>query len=162
LIETLYNTLKQYYTGFFMTMHLLGPAYSTISTRKKRPKMTKANQQRWAQEMTQYNKQARQRGQQQLTLDQYIDYVHGKGLPKPEKSFKEIGSSMPSGYRSTAHIPSADMTKAAGCAPAPEAKKYSGERRLLGIATMHKSNMVPVFDDEEGNQYAKDLARMRR
>ena len=35
---------------------------------------------------------------------------------------------------------------------------YSGERRLLGIATMHKSNMVPVFDEED----AKDIARMRR
>ena len=35
---------------------------------------------------------------------------------------------------------------------------YSGERRLLGIATMLKSNMVPVFDEED----AKDIARMRR
>ena len=35
---------------------------------------------------------------------------------------------------------------------------YSGERRLLGIATMHKSNMVPVFDEED----AKDIAKMRR
>lgn len=35
---------------------------------------------------------------------------------------------------------------------------YSGERKLLGIATMHKSNMVPVFDE----QSAKDIAKMRR
>ena len=35
---------------------------------------------------------------------------------------------------------------------------YSGERTLLGIATMHKSNMVPVFDKED----AKDIAKMRR
>ena len=35
---------------------------------------------------------------------------------------------------------------------------YSGERTLLGIATMHKSNMVPVFDKEN----AKDIAKMRR
>jgi len=35
---------------------------------------------------------------------------------------------------------------------------YSGERKLLGIATMHKSNMVPVFEGED----AKDLAKMRR
>ena len=35
---------------------------------------------------------------------------------------------------------------------------YSGERKLLGIATMHKSNMVPVFDKED----AKDIAKMRR
>jgi len=35
---------------------------------------------------------------------------------------------------------------------------YSGKRKLLGIATMHKSNMVPVFDKED----AKDIAKMRR
>jgi hypothetical protein len=35
---------------------------------------------------------------------------------------------------------------------------YSGERKLLGIATMHKSNMVPVFDEQD----AKDIAKMRR
>lgn len=35
---------------------------------------------------------------------------------------------------------------------------YSGERKLIGIATMHKSNMVPVFDEQD----AKDIAKMRR
>lgn len=35
---------------------------------------------------------------------------------------------------------------------------YDGERRLLGIAAMHKSNLVPVFDEQD----AKDIARMRR
>ena len=37
-------------------------------------------------------------------------------------------------------------------------QQYSGKRKLLGIATMHKSNMVPVFDKED----AKDIAKMRR
>ena len=39
-----------------------------------------------------------------------------------------------------------------------EIQQYSGKRKLLGIATMHKSNMVPVFDKED----AKDIAKMRR
>lgn len=39
-----------------------------------------------------------------------------------------------------------------------ETMVYSGERKLLGIATMHKSNMVPVFSSEE----ATEIARMRR
>jgi phage terminase large subunit-like protein len=38
--------------------------------------------------------------------------------------------------------------------------KYSGERQLLGIATMHKSNMVPVFADQK--EQAKEIASMRR
>ena len=44
--------------------------------------------------------------------------------------------------------------------PKKEPMQYTGERKLLGIAAMHKSNLVPVFEDDK--QYAKDLARMRR
>lgn len=36
-------------------------------------------------------------------------------------------------------------------------KKYTGDA-MIGIATMHKSNAVPVFNDSQ----AKDLASMRR
>ena len=39
-------------------------------------------------------------------------------------------------------------------------KVYSGERKLMGIATMHKSIAVPIFEDN--NQLAKDIAKMRR
>lgn len=38
-----------------------------------------------------------------------------------------------------------------------ESMKYTGDK-LLGIATMHKSNMVPVFKQED----AAEIARMRR
>ena len=41
--------------------------------------------------------------------------------------------------------------------------QYTGERKLLGIAAMHKSNLVPVFEEDNGGrQYAEDLAHMRR
>ena len=50
--------------------------------------------------------------------------------------------------------------KIAGHGPAKESMVYSGERQLLGIATMHKSNMVPVFADRKSD--AKDIAEMRR
>tara|TARA_R110000868_G_scaffold38177_1_gene133945 strand:+ start:553 stop:714 length:162 start_codon:yes stop_codon:yes gene_type:complete len=45
-----------------------------------------------------------------------------------------------------------------GIAAKPEPNKYSGKRRLLGIATLHKSNMVPVFSEED----AKSISSMRR
>jgi len=48
----------------------------------------------------------------------------------------------------------------AGHGPAKESMVYSGERQLLGIATMHKSNMVPVFADRKED--AKDISSMRR
>ena len=44
--------------------------------------------------------------------------------------------------------------------PKKEPMQYTGERKLLGIAAMHKSNLVPVFEEDEN--YAKDLAKMRR
>jgi hypothetical protein len=51
---------------------------------------------------------------------------------------------------------SADMGAPSVCA-APEAKKYTGTL-VKGIATMHKSNAVPVIDQEQ----ATDIANMRR
>jgi hypothetical protein len=56
--------------------------------------------------------------------------------------------------RSTAHIPSRDTGGNATLAPA---KVYTGTM-VKGIATMHKSNAVPVFSDEQ----AVDISRMRR
>jgi hypothetical protein len=44
-----------------------------------------------------------------------------------------------------------------GIAAKPDAKVYTG-RNLLGIATLHKSNMVPVFSAQD----AEDISRMRR
>lgn len=41
-----------------------------------------------------------------------------------------------------------------------EPLQYTGERKLVGIATMHKSNAVPIFESDK--EHAKDIARMRR
>ena len=55
-------------------------------------------------------------------------------------------------------VPTSD--RICGHGPAKQPNTYSGERKLLGIATMHKSNMVPIFADKK--QDAKDIASMRR
>ena len=39
-----------------------------------------------------------------------------------------------------------------------QAFTYSGERKLLGIGMLHKSNLVPVWDEQD----AKEISRMRR
>ena len=69
--------------------------------------------------------------------------------------------------RNTNEIPdySTDQTvklsnKVAAHGPARKTQTYSGERQLLGVATMHKSNMAPVFADRKED--AKDIASMRR
>lgn len=48
-------------------------------------------------------------------------------------------------------------TSMMGLTPKAEPKVYTGTA-MVGIATMHKSNIVPIFNDEA----AKDVARMRR
>lgn len=53
-----------------------------------------------------------------------------------------------------ANIPSRDS---GGYAVRSKDKVYTGDK-MIGIATMHKSNLVPVFQTEA----AKDLATMRR
>jgi len=62
--------------------------------------------------------------------------------------------SVPAG-RDTRHIPSRS-TGPEVATKAPD-KVYTGTK-ILGIATMHKSNAVPVFTDEE----AKSISSMRR
>ena len=56
--------------------------------------------------------------------------------------------------------PSLETKSTGNITPKHEPMQYTGERKLLGIAAMHKSNLVPVFAEDEN--YAKDLAKMRR
>lgn len=62
--------------------------------------------------------------------------------------------------RSGRQIPSASLTKPSAievdCGVAPE-KIYTGDK-MLGTATLHKSNTVPVFSQEE----ICDIVHMRR
>ena len=39
-----------------------------------------------------------------------------------------------------------------------KAFSYSGERKLIGIGMLHKSNLVPVWDEQD----AKEISKMRR
>ena len=57
--------------------------------------------------------------------------------------------------RNTRSIPSRDSGLGNATKAAP--KVYTGTK-IVGIATMHKSNMVPVFS----NQEAEDISKMRR
>ena len=61
-------------------------------------------------------------------------------------------------YSSDPNYPPCSDKIPVGTSKKKEIQQYSGKRKLLGIATMHKSNMVPVFDKED----AKDIAKMRR
>lgn len=57
--------------------------------------------------------------------------------------------------RETPHIPS--LNTFGGSAAKADPKVYTGDK-MIGIATLHKSNAVPVFNTEE----AVEISKMRR
>ena len=57
--------------------------------------------------------------------------------------------------RQTPHYPSLNTGNVAATKASP--KVYTGTK-VMGIATMHKSNAVPVFNSEE----AVEISKMRR
>ena len=125
-----------------MSMHLVGPYMTTTkynskkSNRKKTAKQLKAE--------AEHDKFLRKQG------------VHPDQLAAKKK--RNDLNSIPD-YK--ANKPDVELSnKIAGHGPARQSNTYSGERQLLGIATMHKSNMVPVFADRKED--AKDISSMRR
>lgn len=147
-----------------MTMHL-ARGLSMLNTKKpKRSKMTLGKITKYQEQMRKHNKHMRSIGchDLQMNLQEYIDYCHGHYKRKTQKNasndeFKPL-TSVESYTRKTEDIPSLVTSNSFGPATKKEPMQYTGERRLVGIATMHKSNLVPVFSDEE----AKELAKMRR
>lgn len=55
------------------------------------------------------------------------------------------------------HYPSRDSGVNGGTVPINNTKVYTGTK-MIGIGTLHKSNAVPIFSDDD----AKEIARMRR
>lgn len=146
-----------------MTMHL-EKGLTSLNTRKSKPiKLTKSKTLQIQEELKVYNKKLKQQGRhsERLTFDEYVSVIYGR-VPNVNRSKKPKipQPSKPGFYRETPHYPSVPMSMSSSDTARKEPQKYTGERKLIGIATMHKSNLVPVFEDDK--QYAKDLARMRR
>ena len=131
-----------------MTMHLLGPAFTTTNTKKKKSKPQSYS--KYAKDWVDYNKHAKRLGYSTKTYEEYVSYRKGNYKPKLRgvKTPKLEVSNHRSLYPSQSEI---------GVAFAKKPNTYTGDK-LLGIATMHKSNMVSIFSQEE----AEEVARMRR
>lgn len=103
------------------------------------------------------------RAYEQLAEDwKKIKQSHGVALEEKKRKRAMAAEPLSASYslttpagRSTAHIPS--RSTGAQVATLAPAKVYTGTK-VKGIATMHKSNAVPVFSDEE----AVEISRMRR
>jgi len=129
-----------------MTMHLCGPALSLNGKKKGRHKFRNAEEARKARELDASWREL------QKKWDVEADDKRRRRAMKAEPLDYKL--SAPAGRATTTHIPSR-VTQ--GGSTAPVVKVYTGTK-VKGIATMHKSNAVPVFSDEE----AVEISRMRR
>lgn len=128
-----------------MTMHLAHPSLSLGGKRKGKVKFRNAEQARKARELAQEWEQNQQKW---ATMSPTVK------LPKSQSLTYSL--STPPGRSTTHHIPSkTDDFK--GAVTTKPTQHYTGTK-MLGIGTLHKSNAVPVFTDDE----AKDMANMRR
>jgi hypothetical protein len=141
-----------------MTMHLVGPYLTTTNYKKRKTKMTKARALQLEQGHKSHNKFLKSIKLAPVTYDEYVDYVHGrtphtrKSTPEPLKVVEDYRRQVPA-------IPSLPMSMEGmqnACAK-KESQRYTGTL-IKGIATMHKSNAVPVINDEQ----AREISQMRR
>lgn len=143
---------------YIMTMQILRGTPG-LNTKKPKVKLTKAKLDQLKSEWRAYNKRMKQSGNHDLrysTLDEYINYSYGK--VKLKKEFKTYAPSPAASYRETPFFPSASISSSRADETArPQRQEYTGTL-VRGIATMHKSNAVPIIDDQQ----AKDIANMRR
>lgn len=129
-----------------MTMHLAHPALTMGGKRKGKFKFKNAAEAKKARELEADWKELKKKW----------------GVEQEEKKRKRALSaesltynlSAPVGRTTSNHIPSLSTP---GGSTSSVQKVYTGTK-ILGIATMHKSNAVPVFSDEQ----AVEISRMRR
>jgi len=129
-------------------MHLEGPWLSTTGKRKGKQKFASAEHARKARELNESWKELQKRWAVE------IEDKKRKRALSAEPLKGNYSLDIPEGRNTTARIKSVDTGGNAVLRPNPV---YTGTK-VKGIATMHKSNAVPVFSDEE----AQDISKMRR
>ena len=138
----------------------LARGLSTISTKKQKVKITKAKYKELELQWREYNRNMKSKGLHDLrydTLQQYIDYCYGRKKINIEfKPYKPQATWRRDDHRE--RYPSAPLVPSDGRGTAKETLKYTGDL-IVGIATMHKSNAVPVM---KGTKQAEEIAKMRR
>ena len=132
-----------------MSMHLEGPWLSTTGKKKTKRKFASADHAKRSRELDESWKELLKKHNIELEERRRKRAMSSGSLTESGYSLK-----IPEGRNTTSHIKSVDS---GGVATLQPAKIYTGTK-VKGIATMHKSNAVPVFSDEE----AVDISKMRR
>lgn len=129
-----------------MTMHLAHPALTTLGKRKGKKKWASSEQKRKAEQLDREWQELQAKWKTDIS-----DRKRDRGLkasvykPPVNPRVAEIKkfSSVDTGHK--------------GAVTIKQPMQYTGDK-IIGIGTMHKSNAVPIFNDEA----AKDISKMRR
>jgi hypothetical protein len=129
-------------------MHLEGPWLSTTGKKKTKRRFASAEHARKARELDESWKELQKRWAVEADDKKRTRAMSAESLSS------SYSLKIPDGRNTTSHIKSVNTGGNAVLRPSPI---YTGTK-VKGIATMHKSNAVPVFSDEE----AVDISKMRR
>lgn len=131
-----------------MTMHLVHPSLSLGGKKKGKQKYRNSEQARKARELEESWKDMQKRWGVEAD-----DKKRRRALAAEPLVYS---LTTPVGRTNTHHIKSLDTGHSGPVSSKPN-PQYTGTK-ILGIGTMHKSNAVPVFSDEE----AISISSMRR
>lgn len=106
-------------------------------------------------EFHEYNALMKRLGSKPKTLEQYKQYRSGKLRRSRGKALPKSPLVATTYKRPSPDVPSGDTYDT--FVGAKREKQYTGDK-LMGIGIMHKSNLVPIFKQED----AEEIARMRR
>ena len=157
---------------------------TTTSTKKRKQKVTKAQQAELERGWRDRNQRLRAIGLAKETFEQYLEWIYGKGKKSSSKT-KFSTESSPAVTQTRQIIDktlkgeprpktSVDINSGiqldeslvqvskpgrwvTGPCTTKQTPTYTGTK-IIGIGTMHKSNAVPIFSDDE----AKEISSMRR
>ena len=130
-----------------MSMHLEGPWLSTTGKKRGKVKWASAEHKRKAEEADRSWKELQKKWGIEAEEKKKKRALTAEVWKPDNKSYSRYGTDV--------KHPSLPFTGGPCTVAAP--KVYTGTK-VKGIATMHKSNAVPVFSDEQ----AVDISRMRR
>ena len=122
-------------------MHIVGPWLSAGGKKKGKQKFRNAEEAKRSRELK----------------ESWEKLLQRQGVPKEKRKPTKVQPLVYSlSVRETLKIKSLPDT-VKGAISSKQIPKYTGDK-IIGIGTMHKSNAVPIFSDNE----AKDISSMRR
>lgn len=131
-----------------MSMHMVGPWLTTTGKKKGKKKWSSAEAKRRAEKA---------KSEREQTLKEFDVTLSKRPRRRDDYEWSSTSSNnFNPRYQPNATVSNPTEHKGALCTKT-EPLFYTGTR-LKGIAIMHKSNLVPIFNDEE----AIEIAKMRR